>query len=403
MATPHGIRSPAEYASDTDDDDADTFVEGRASGFKRGHRQYEADAPASSRGPLLRRVLASGHGVAAFVSRNEDLRWTGDPHPFAGPPGVRLLLAMRGFFGFFGLFSNYYALSYLSLADTSTLFFVSPILVGLMGFIILREPYSLVEFLVGLASLSGTVFIAKPTFLFSLREAAPDVPGHEVTPEERARAVTVVLVGVVFASSISIIIRYIGTRANALHSIAYFSIYSVLVSAIYPLLFHSPPVFRLTARFFALLIPIGVLGFAAQALMTLGLIKEKAGRAALATYSGLLFTLAIEYFLFSHVPDIWSLIGATIIIGGALRIALEHKAHAAASSSSSGAGGAVDVPEGIMQPAAAGGSVPEAQTGRMVGPPAGAGGGGRSGGYDPLAREEEATDASDGMLREHKR
>lgn len=125
------------------------------------------------------------------------------------------------------LFSNYYALSYLSLADTSTLFFVSPILVGLMGFLILREPYSLVEFLVGLASLSGTVFIAKPTFLFSASEAAPDVPGHEVTPEERARAVTVVLVGVVFASSISIIIRYIGTRANALHSIAYFSIYSV--------------------------------------------------------------------------------------------------------------------------------------------------------------------------------
>lgn len=98
MATPHGIRSLAEYASDSDYDDADTLVDGRASGFKRGHRvrpsadallgdslvstlspddrlrrlqQYEADAPVSSRRPLLRQVLASGHGVAAFVSRNE--------------------------------------------------------------------------------------------------------------------------------------------------------------------------------------------------------------------------------------------------------------------------------------------------------------------------------------------
>lgn len=55
------------------------------------------------------------------------------------------------------------------------------------------------------------------------------------------------------------------------------------VSLAYPVIFHSPPVFRLTARFFVLLLPIGVLGFLAQILMTTGLIKEKAGRGALAT------------------------------------------------------------------------------------------------------------------------
>jgi hypothetical protein len=55
------------------------------------------------------------------------------------------------------------------------------------------------------------------------------------------------------------------------------------VSLAYPVIFHSPPVLRLTARFFVLLLPIGVLGFLSQILMTNGLIKEKAGRGALAT------------------------------------------------------------------------------------------------------------------------
>lgn len=126
------------------------------------------------------------------------------------------------------LYTNYAALQYLSLADASTLWFISPVLVGILGWLILREPYSRLEALVGLASLSGTVFIAKPTFLFPARGGiTEDVPGHAVTPEQRALAVSIVLFGVVASSGVSIIIRYIGTRASALHSISYFALYSV--------------------------------------------------------------------------------------------------------------------------------------------------------------------------------
>lgn len=187
-----------------------------------------------------------------LILSSVDLRWSGDPHPFAGPPGVRLLLALRGFIGFFGcantfactnarwllatdatrlassLYTNYAALQYLSLADASTLWFISPVLVGILGWLILREPYSRLEALVGLASLSGTVFIAKPTFLFPGRGGiTEDVPGHTVTPEQRALAVSIVIFGVFASSGVSIVIRFIGTRASALHSISYFAMYSV--------------------------------------------------------------------------------------------------------------------------------------------------------------------------------
>lgn len=209
------------------------------------------------------------------------------------------------------LYTNYAALQYLSLADASTLWFVSPVLVGIQGWLILGEPYTRLEALVGIASLSGTIFIAKPSFLFpSSAVATALTAAADSSPDQRMKGVSIILFGVIASSSVSIIIRFIGTRASALHSISYFSLYSVrqpplhllahikltekhsfialsmsqvLVSSLYPFVFDSPPVFRLTTRFFVLLCPIGVLGFLSQALMTMGLIKEKAGRGALAT------------------------------------------------------------------------------------------------------------------------
>ena len=113
------------------------------------------------------------------------------------------------------------------MSDASTLFFLSPILVGILGWVLLREPYSRLEALVGLASLSGTVFIAKPTFLFPSRTLTEDIPGHKVTAEQRSFAICLVLAGCFTSSLVAIIIRFIGTRASPLHSISYFCIYSV--------------------------------------------------------------------------------------------------------------------------------------------------------------------------------
>lgn len=67
-----------------------------------------------------------------------------------------------------------------------------------------------------------------------------------------------------------------------LHSISYFSIWCCIVSSLYPFILDAPPVFEFSRSFFALIIPIGVFGFCAQALLTLGLQREKAGRGTLA-------------------------------------------------------------------------------------------------------------------------
>ncbi|GAA5957464.1 hypothetical protein JCM3765_001151 [Sporobolomyces pararoseus] len=254
------------------------------------------------------------------------LQYSGDPHPFLGPPGVRGLLVIRGVVGFFGLFPVYYVLQYLSLSDATTISFLSPVLVGLFAWILLKEPYTRLEAIVGCTSLIGVVFIAKPSFLFGSPTLNPEDPLSNVTPAQRTSAVLVAMIGVCGAAGAYLIIRVIGKRASATHSILYFSSYSVLVACIYPMIFDSPPVLYLTKRFFILLVPIGVFGFVAQVLLTTGLQRERAGRGSLAIYSHLIWAMILERLYFKTLPDAWSILGAIIIVGGALRVALAKQA-----------------------------------------------------------------------------
>ncbi|GAA6040342.1 hypothetical protein JCM8097_007566 [Rhodosporidiobolus ruineniae] len=261
---------------------------------------------------------------------------TGDPHPFLGPPGVRLLLCARGVTGFFVLLPGYFALLYLSVAELVTLSFLAPVLIGLLGLVFLREPYSRSEAIVGITSLGGTLLIAKPAFLFppsNAHEASEGGKGEkdEVSPEQRLLATGMALISVLAMAIAFLLIRHIGRRASPLHSIASFAICSVFVAPLVPLFIPSPPLslFTLEFRFLVLLVPIGIFGFSAQLLLTLGLQREKAGRGALATYPNLLFAMLLELAVFHTLPDGWSLVGAAIIVSGAVRIALEKRREAA--------------------------------------------------------------------------
>lgn len=254
------------------------------------------------------------------------MKRAGIPHALLGPPEARVLLCVRGASGFFGLYGIYYSLQYLSLSDATTLSFCAPILCGFLAYLVLSEPYSLSTFFISLTSLFGVVLIAKPSFLF------PDEPlntfivaGGEViaTGRQRSIAVAVSLVGCCGAAGAYVAIRKIGKTAHALHVIAFFSIFCVLVATIYPFVIHDPPVFPMTLHFAALLLPIGICGFIAQALLTLGLQRETASRGSLAVYSNIIFALALEYSVFGLLPDVWSGLGAVVIIVGGVLVALE--------------------------------------------------------------------------------
>ncbi|KAN0060061.1 hypothetical protein ACQY0O_008034 [Thecaphora frezii] len=271
---------------------------------------------------------------------------SGVPEPILGPKGVRGLLALRGISGFFGLFGLYYSLQFLSLADATVITFLSPLATGALGWIVLRERFTLREFLGGLVSLMGVVMIARPAFLFGrkLADEDLDVPssgdamtlvlrvlqahggggegGEGVTEAQRLAAVALALLGVCGGAGAYITIRAIGRRATATHSVAYFSLYSTIVSAL--LMWQTGTQFVLpqSAKWGMLLVCIGVFGLLAQILLAMGLQREKAGRAVSATYLQIVFASFYQLFIL-HVPiNFLSAVGMGIILSAAAWIAM---------------------------------------------------------------------------------
>ncbi|KAG5640858.1 hypothetical protein DXG03_006810 [Asterophora parasitica] len=241
------------------------------------------------------------------------------PDPWLGPKGVRLLLVFRGFSGFFGLFGVYYSLQYLSLSDATVLTFLAPICTGIAGAIFLKEKYTRKQAFAALFSLFGVVLIARPVFLFG--NGDPENPqlgdSEKGTPEERLIAVGFALLGVLGATGAYTSIRAIGKRAHPLHAMTSFSVQCVAVASVAMVLQKTPFVVPTKVEWLALLVMIGIFGFVAQILLTMGLQREAAGRASIAVYSQVIFAGILERIFFNPTLSILSVIGTVIILSAA--------------------------------------------------------------------------------------
>ncbi|KAH9895972.1 hypothetical protein C8Q73DRAFT_729352 [Cubamyces lactineus] len=269
------------------------------------------------------------------------------PDPILGPKGVRLLLVARGFFGFFGLFGVYYSLQYLSLSDATVLTFLAPMCTAITGAVLLHEPFSWREALAGLASLLGVVLIARPQFLFG-KQHLTDI-GHvvevarrgvedmtTVTPAQRVGAVGVALLGVLGATGAYTTIRAVGKRAHPLHNLVSFSSQCVIVATLAMIIMRTPVVIPMRWDWLLMLLLIGIIGFIAQVLLTMGLQRETAGRGTMAVYVQIIFATIFERVFFHSSPSVLSVIGTLIILTSAIYVALikarSHGKHSGAES-----------------------------------------------------------------------
>ncbi|KAH9849174.1 DUF6-domain-containing protein [Lenzites betulinus] len=260
------------------------------------------------------------------------------PDPILGPKGVRLLLVGRGFFGFFGLFGVYYSLQYLSLSDATVLTFLAPMCTAVTGAVLLHEQLSWREAVAGLASLLGVVLIARPNFLFgrqhqglaaTLDGRAESLSTITVTPAQRVTAVGFALLGVLGATGAYTSIRAVGKRAHPLHNLVYFSSQCVIVATIAMIVMQTPIIVPMRWEWLLMLLLIGLFGFVAQVLLTMGLQRETAGRGTMAVYiqasptiALIIFATIFERVFFHSSPSLLSLFGTMIILTSAIYVAL---------------------------------------------------------------------------------
>lgn len=245
------------------------------------------------------------------------------PYPFLGPKEVRLLLACRGVTGFFAVFGIYYALQYLPLGDVTVLTFVGPIFTGIVGRLFLRETYSKREAFASLCSLFGVVLIARPPFLFeSAKDLDLEGSAVDASAGDRLRATLVLVMGVLIYTFAMIAIRAIGTRAHAMHSMAYFSLWCAIVSMIGLFISGEPIVYPTPWQWDVLLLLIGVLSFTAQMCLTVGLQRETAARGTIGVYVQVIFADVLEVLFFKTMPSLLSFLGTGIIMTCAIYIVL---------------------------------------------------------------------------------
>ncbi|KAF8723820.1 hypothetical protein AX14_009146 [Amanita brunnescens Koide BX004] len=249
--------------------------------------------------------------------------WANISNPFLGPPDVRLLLIFRGFSGFIGIFGIYYALQYLSLSDSIVLTFLSPLCTAIGGSFLLKEKFSKREALASIVSLLGVVLIARPPFIFDyiLHHNENDLR-TAIESSVRMVAVCVSLIGVVGDAGAYISIRAIGKRAHYFHTMAYFSLWSIIVSSVVLIVTGTSIVIPKQMLSLGMLALIGIFGFIAQTLMTIGYQIEAAGRASMGIYSQMIFGVILERLVFGTVPVILSILGTCLIMGSALYITM---------------------------------------------------------------------------------
>ncbi|KAG1748144.1 drug/metabolite transporter superfamily [Suillus lakei] len=247
------------------------------------------------------------------------------PDPIAGPKAARTLLVVRGISGFFGMCGVYWSLQYLTVADATVLLFLTPLMTAVAGSIFLKESYSINQAVAGICSLLGVILISRPPFLFGPNPVIPNgrhLP--EGTPAERLGAVGACMISVLGLTGAYISMRAIGTRANPMHVMLYFSLLCTIIASLGMIVFDIPVVFP-TFWTWLLLLMIGSFGFVTQTLLTLGLQRETASRGVTGIYAQVIFAVVLERLFFGITPSVLSTLGAAIIMSSALYVVLRKR------------------------------------------------------------------------------
>ncbi len=224
------------------------------------------------------------------------------------PTETRLVL-LRSLFGFAALSCYFYSIIHLPLADATVIYFTNPVLTALAAAILLREHMGWRE--VGLVALSlvGVAVVARPSFVFGAERALDST------------AVGLGLISAFFAAGSYVTIRKI-TRDPPLLVVFYFG--SVTVLLCIPILVGEWV--AVTFRDVALLVGIGVATHVGQLCITWGLRMERAGRASAVGYLQIVFAAAWGWLFFAEAPDVWTWVGAGVIVAATLGVTRLHSA-----------------------------------------------------------------------------
>lgn len=207
-------------------------------------------------------------------------------------------LFLRALFGTLGILCNFYAVDRLLLADASILNKMSPFFAILCSYFVLKEKITPARLGIVLLAFVGSLFVIKPSFQNT--ELMPALVG---------------LLGGFGAGVAYTMVRKLGTLGvKGPFIVFFFSGFSCLVTLPY-LLFNYHP---MTATQIIYLLLAGLAATGGQFTITAAYIYAPAREISVYDYSQIIFASVLGFFVFSQVPDGWSVLGYVLIVGAAV-------------------------------------------------------------------------------------
>lgn len=223
----------------------------------------------------------------------------------------RRLLLLRGLCGTIGLLGFFHSLVRNPLAEASLLQYTNPIFAILIAGLWLGERVGRAELTSLTLSLIGVVCITRPAALFGISTTA-------LSPVN----VMIGLVGAFFSGSAYAVVRRIGNREHPSVVVFYLPLVAVPIS----LALSTGGWMMPGPMDWFYLIGAGTATQVAQTYMTRGLQQETAARATTTGYLQVVFAGVWGAILLGERPGAWTLVGAALIVGSAVTLALStHK------------------------------------------------------------------------------
>ncbi len=213
------------------------------------------------------------------------------------------LLLARGAVGMVALIAVYYAIVHLPFAEATVLQYLHPMFTAVLALVLLRERPATATLLCIALSFFGLLVMVRPGFLFG------DFGGDYDT-----MAVGIAILGSFGSGLAYTIVRKLSATEDPSVIVLYFP----LVCLPAALLLLGDDFVMPTGWTWLTLLLVGVFTQCGQIALTLAMGVETASRATSFSYTQVVFAAVIGAVVFGEIPGPWTLVGAALIIGGAM-------------------------------------------------------------------------------------
>ncbi|HET6613950.1 MAG TPA: DMT family transporter [Kofleriaceae bacterium] len=216
------------------------------------------------------------------------------------------LLILRGLLGFAALSCFYEAITHLPIAESTVIQYTSPIFTTLLAALFLRERFGWPVIASTILGLGGVLAVARPAFLFGT--------GGDIS----LAYALIALGGAVLSGGAYVTVRHLRDREHPLIVVFYFPLVSVIAGIPGTAANFVMP----TGTDWLVIAGIGITAQIAQVCLTRGLALETASRASAIGYLQIAFAAVWGILWFDELPGALTWVGAALIIGGSLAVAL---------------------------------------------------------------------------------